>query len=423
MILAWTVVVSATIAGGGVLQALGPPPESADATVARPEAARINPAAVTMPAAQPHAQHPHVATAKGASPATDAIPALLARVEAQIADNPDSPPSGEAAAEALARISAALPEATPDDRERAKDLAAELFDRAKTALRSGKVDEEQRWLALGSVLAPPPDIGPDEMADAAGQEPDAGSATRQDFTPNEAEADQAVADRQAGPAAPPATSETKVAGPDASATANPASSDPAFSHVDSSAVPGTKATVVIEARQPDQHRNKDLAPRDLPALRPPNARPAMLGEARVEQAAPLNAALPAAEPAREQSAARSWRVPIQSDFGQSVSPGAEGALWRRRVVIHYPANSGPAASEADQIAASLAAKAGTVEIRAVNAVPRSPTIRYFHEEDLPAAETLEALLRNAGGQWATRAFTAYEPKPRPGTIEVWIANG
>jgi hypothetical protein len=58
----------------------------------------------------------------------------------------------------------------------------------------------------------------------------------------------------------------------------------------------------------------------------------------------------------------------------------------------------------------------------VTAAPRHPAIRYFYPEDLGAAETLGGLLREMDDHWAMRAFTGYEPKPRPGTIELWIAN-
>lgn len=418
---AWTLVLSAALGGAGLLEVLGPPRDgSAHAAAAQVATDQAKPVAGPARAARlrvsPHLGIETVSASLPSSlPSSSSVPALLARVQSQIADSPDSPP-GDSAAEALRRISAALPQAAPEDRERVQNLASELFDKARTAVESGKVDEEQRWLALGSILAPPPDISPGETTDTATQ-PNGGSEARQDITPNEAEADQAVQDRQAGSTAPPRPPEAKVTEAAAADALKPAPSAP-----DPSTVPGRKAATIPEAQGPDQHPG-DLPVGGLPGLRAPNARPPTLDETRVGQAAPTSPALPADEPARMQSPARSWRAPTQSDFGQPGSPGADGALWRQRVVIHYPTDSAPAASEAHQIAASLARKAGEVEIRAVNAVPSSPSIRYFYPADLGAAEKLGELLRDAGGRWTEQAFTAYEPKPRPGTIEVWIARG
>ena len=65
-----------------------------------------------------------------------------------------------------------------------------------------------------------PDIGPGEVTDAAGQ-PSAGSAVRQDFTPNEAEANDVAQSRHDAPTAPT----VKVAATVAASEGNPGSSD------------------------------------------------------------------------------------------------------------------------------------------------------------------------------------------------------
>jgi hypothetical protein len=336
LLLAWTLVIGTGMAGGGLLQVLGPPPERlAHATATQPAVDPVKPVAGAAQAANlrifPHAE---IATVKASLRANDSIPALLAKAQSLIADSPDALPPGEDTAKVLRRIAEALPQATPDDRARAQDLAADLFDKARTAMEAGKVSEEQHWLALGSILAPPPELGPAETTEAA--PPNGASVARQDFNPNEAEVDQAVQDRHDRSPLLSNPSATKVAVPAATITVKPASSD-----ADPSAATGGKPAAIQEARQPDQHPGA-LPSGNLPALRPPNARPPMLGDAG--QAAPPSDAQPATQTAQDRSPARSRQAPTQSDFGQSVSPGADGALWRQRVVIHYPATPGSAAA-------------------------------------------------------------------------------
>ena len=195
--LLWAVVLGVMVAGGALLQTLGPPrdglagPPHDQQTVAQ----SAGPGTTARAASVRALPNPPPEAATGLS--SEAIAGLLAKVQAQIADSPEGVPPGNSAAEMLKRVSAALPNASPQDRELATDLAADLDDRAKTALQAGKVDEEQHWLALGSILAPPPDMAPsgpekpeNTTRTAQAQNSPAAAPPREDITPNEAEIEQ-----------------------------------------------------------------------------------------------------------------------------------------------------------------------------------------------------------------------------------------
>lgn len=187
--MAWLTFLGLAVAVGGTLEALGPPSAGA-ATSAR---------------------------AASAKPRPESIAALLARVGDAISDSPDGAPPGADAAQTLQKVAAALPGAAPEDRQLANDTASDLFDRARIALNAGQIAEEQRWLALGAILAPPPDLRP-----VAGtvQPGGADKALRQDFTPNETEAEAAEPSPNAAAQARPAGS-----GGDADKPASPPSGE------------------------------------------------------------------------------------------------------------------------------------------------------------------------------------------------------
>jgi hypothetical protein len=167
--LVWLLVLVGATALVGTLQVLGPPlgtPARTDQTDAKP--------------------HP------------ESIAALLNKVEDAITVNPAGAPPGAEAAAALKQVAAALPGAAREDRQLAKEVASDLFDRARIALNAGKIDEEQHWLALGSILEPPPDFGP--AAENVARSASAGKAAGQQAPPAPAQpptgsADVAAADK------------------------------------------------------------------------------------------------------------------------------------------------------------------------------------------------------------------------------------
>ena len=135
---------------------------------------------------------------------------------------------------------------------------------------------------------------------------------------------------------------------------------------------------------------------------------------------PLAAPLPPAEPRAPRPRAEALaNAPARIDEATTPEPKS-GVLADRRVVIHYRADSVAGEAEAQSIATRLLPGAGSTETRAVADVPRAANIRYFFAQDEGAARDLASMLGRGGTSWSVRDFTTYEPKPRAGTIEVWI---
>jgi hypothetical protein len=92
----------------------------------------------------------------------------------------------------------------------------------------------------------------------------------------------------------------------------------------------------------------------------------------------------------------------------------------RRVVIHYPARSGPGEAEAARLQSVLRPNAEQAELRAVSDAAREPVIRYFFVEDEAAAKEVAADLHVTGADWRVEDFSAHRPRPSRGTVEVWL---
>ncbi len=174
----WTLAVSGALAAGGVLQVLGPP-AAAVAHTSDPRGPIVEHADLG-PRSDFDAPRPAGATVNPVKSTPSArVDALLAGAEARIAASKTGAPANGQAAKELMRVATALPNASPEQCEHARELATVLFDRARTALAAGKVAEEQHWLALGSILAPPPDLRPSAAQLPANQSrPAAPSASR-----------------------------------------------------------------------------------------------------------------------------------------------------------------------------------------------------------------------------------------------------
>lgn len=192
----WAAVLGSIAAGGVILQILGPPPgATAGSSAARQSPAQA--AGVRAPAHPAGVQPSGGRVMEAAKPSGNEIATLLTKAQAEITENPDGLPPGSEVEGMLRRVAAVLPQASPEDRKRANDVASDLFDRAKNAVAAGKVDEEQHWLALGSILAPPPELPPppEGVKTAQTTQPQSSPAAppaREDVTPNEAEANQAA---------------------------------------------------------------------------------------------------------------------------------------------------------------------------------------------------------------------------------------
>lgn len=116
-----------------------------------------------------------------------------------------------------------------------------------------------------------------------------------------------------------------------------------------------------------------------------------------------------------------WYVAKPPELDRDWSSGNEAgrpepveSAGPARVVLHYHRSR-------RDLAESLAGRAyrlgGTVETRVVPATPAIGEIRYFNAGD---RETAERLAETLGGNYRTRSFTNFSPRPRRGTLEVWI---
>lgn len=225
-----------------------------------------------------------------------------------------------------------------------------------------------------------------------------GTALRRLVTTASARGDCRSAVRRMVRLAPAMLAATALAGPQATAFAASGPSGPEMP-----ALPGVA--------QPEPHRVLAQAATPFPTAQeiwrhlpdsPDNpARPPIRREDRI---------VPQPSPAGQRPTTR----PAQQD-----GPAArDSALSEARVVIHYPARSGPAASQ-DLAGRLRAAGTGEVEIRRVPLRVERQSIRYFHDGDRAVSQRVDALVQN-GRSSDIADFTHYAPRPRRGTIEIWL---
>lgn len=96
-----------------------------------------------------------------------------------------------------------------------------------------------------------------------------------------------------------------------------------------------------------------------------------------------------------------------------------------RVFVHYTESAPGSPATALHLVRQLRAAGFTVEGRAVAFPIAEPSIRYFFEGDRDEAEALSAQLQGqvpGGGAVPILDLTSYEPKPREGHLEVWLAR-
>ncbi len=143
-----------------------------------------------------------------------------------------------------------------------------------------------------------------------------------------------------------------------------------------------------------------------PALAFTSPEPAGLAEPASEAAPPhpqaLKAALPAPQPA--------------------AGPDGPAAPLPALVYVHYPPSAAAAAAQArDTLRAAGVAE---VEIVPARFGIGHTNVRFYHDEDAPAANTVSALLAPGlpDDTPEARDFTGYPTPSAPGKLEVWLAG-
>lgn len=194
-------------------------------------------------------------------------------------------------------------------------------------------------------------------------------------------------------------------------------------------VPDVSVAQAAPAAQPPPDEERRAVPQqpvllEEPAAENPAASRSPDGTERPAPTAPSDAAENSAVSERPPLAERPKVAerPVlaeQSAPPQSPSPQA-GLLRARSIFIHHRAGSAEGQATAADFKQQLDALARYTEIRAVQVLPSTPSVRYFYQEDADAARYLARLLEREGGHWTVKAFTTYEPRPRPGLLEIWI---
>jgi hypothetical protein len=96
---------------------------------------------------------------------------------------------------------------------------------------------------------------------------------------------------------------------------------------------------------------------------------------------------------------------------------------KTRVFVHYSSDAVGAPATARHLVRHLKAEGFAVEARAVEFSIPTNSIRYFFDADRAQAEALRSRLEGqvpGGADLSVMDFTSYEPRPRPGLIEVWL---
>jgi hypothetical protein len=89
------------------------------------------------------------------------------------------------------------------------------------------------------------------------------------------------------------------------------------------------------------------------------------------------------------------------------------------ISVHYY-NNVRSRTEAQRIARRLKTIGlSTVEMHTTAQDAASPLVRYFWQEDAPAAASLAQLLGRKSAVWHPEDCTAYRHKPSQGTLQIW----
>jgi hypothetical protein len=129
---------------------------------------------------------------------------------------------------------------------------------------------------------------------------------------------------------------------------------------------------------------------------------------------------------QEQQGPRLSESPGRTGAVGQLPPPATAAPTQAQVLIHHAAGAGNALP-AIQLAAYLQTRGFAVtDIRAVDVEIRAPSVRFFFGPDRPEGrrlvDAIGAFYAKAPGRapYEVADFSGFLPKPRRGTIEVWL---
>lgn len=168
-------------------------------------------------------------------------------------------------------------------------------------------------------------------------------------------------------------------------------------------------------------------PANTPEPRPAgsaNVTPEPISAAPPRAPAPMVAEVPAPATSQPDTAATppAPTLPPMPTVPESTTAVTTPRSADRRVVIRYRRASSVAGGEAARLADQLRPLAAQVDLRAATAIPRLPTIRYFHPEDAAAAQELATALRHSATEWRVQARLSRRPRQPLGRFEVWLPD-
>jgi hypothetical protein len=262
----------------------------------------------------------------------------------------------------------------------------------------GEAPAERSANALMPPVASSPGAGPDGPPAASAEAPAVGAMPEPD----------APIEEQGGPGAASATAVSR------------AKADP-VPHEETAALPLVSRQTLTGLPPEWQSRSRPPASagRSQAQVGGAPSRGQVSGEGSLQS--PPSSPQAAAGPARHGSTPRpqvAGEVPALQDR-PALSPG------EIRVFIHHFADDHRVAALAERLADHLQRQGFTVaDIRPVDLTISKPSVRYFFEDDRSASERLVEELSRFFEEGTSpdhaSDFTHYLPKPRPGTVEVWL---
>ncbi|MBI0535743.1 hypothetical protein D9599_09175 [Roseomonas sp. KE2513] len=202
------------------------------------------------------------------------------------------------------------------------------------------------------------------------------------------------------PVPAPVTTPEPVATPEPVTTPEPPALRPALSE------PPPAASAVPAAPTP--------APAEPVPSTPPPAPAPVEGNAAPAAEPPAPTAIPPVPPVNQGFLAPpAPPVPAEAPVVAEAAGGPPA-----RVIVHFLSATPQGRSE--RLLAGLTARYPDLQVRRGGRGPSFAAVRHFLPADAGSAATVAALLASSGVEARVQDFSSYRPRPRPGTIEVWL---
>ncbi len=163
-------------------------------------------------------------------------------------------------------------------------------------------------------------------------------------------------------------------------------------------------------------------------IEPSRPRPGMRAEGdAAARRLPVSPPLPPPRPATLQAAVQPPVAgePLSGVTDESALLDEAPGESAQRVFIHVSSSSPLARLHASRLVEALSMhRIEVAGIRSVDFPIRSSSVRFFHDEDQPIVPVLQDVMAAVedGEEPMSRDFRRYRSPPRPGTLEIWLAD-